>query len=192
MIKNKMKKDTRIISIAAITLFTIIWTLYYLPIGSTTTIILLCLLFVCWFLLVIKILDLLLNHASKKIEQTGKLQIVIVTYVVSTLLLMFLFSQSYLFLQSQKLGYITYWDCTNTYSIENFDTDTQITDDYFYFSAITYLTIWYGEICPMWLSKNISVINGITWFVFNIIIIWVIMQVFTSAREQKIWKKKKS
>lgn len=72
-------------------------------------------------------------------------------------------------------GYLTYGKCSekdvNSALILN---DPNIVESFsgkFYFSAVTFFTIGYGDICPMGLNKGISLLNGFFGSVFATIIL---------------------
>jgi voltage-gated potassium channel Kch len=73
-------------------------------------------------------------------------------------------------------GYLTYNSCSENFDLKNsLSTDNSLTYSYntIYFSSITFFTVGYGDICPMGLSKLISIFNALIGAVFNVIVIGI-------------------
>ncbi len=83
------------------------------------------------------------------------------------------------------LGYIKYGTCTPNFSPSMISSDPLISRDFFYFSAMTYFTVGYGDICPMGFARIISIIIGFISHVVSVLFVAFILNNYIRKRELK-------
>jgi len=84
----------------------------------------------------------------------------------------FLFTILYLLMNYWGLGHLRYGSCIdNSALLSNDPLMVKSIAHHAYFSAITFFTVGYGDICPMGWSKLISVLNSLIGSMFNVLIV---------------------
>ena len=111
----------------------------------------------------------LLHHELKFTE-------ILTGYVTSVIFIIILFSILYFAMTLLGVGYLKYGSC-----VDNVDITRQLIDNdplrvkefihYPYFSAVTFFTVGFGDICPMGTSKLISVLNALIGNLFTVLIL---------------------
>jgi potassium channel LctB len=149
-------------------------------------------------MLVIYVITFLVNRINYNIRkflhhELGIKQISI-AYITSVLFIIILFSILYWLMTSTGAGYLRYGTC-----IDNVEFDrTSIINDtnsvtnifhYSYFSAITFFTVGYGDICPMGMSKIISMLNALVGSMFNVLILAIAIVNYSNTKNEEKRKK---
>ncbi len=100
------------------------------------------------------------------------------SYVVFVICILLLFSSGYSTVERMGAGYLTYGQYSDQFSTDMIMKDTMRSSHYFYFSAITFFTVGYGDICPMGLNKNLSMLNAFAGSFINAILMVVVVSVY--------------
>lgn len=133
-----------------------------------------------FFLLVIYVIIYLAYrirvNITKLLHHELKFGEILTGYVTSVIFIIILFSILYWAMTLLGVGYLKYGSC-----IDNVDITHQIIDNdplrvkefihYPYFSAVTFFTVGFGDICPMGMSKLVSVINALIGNLFTVLIL---------------------
>lgn len=127
-------------------------------------------------------IKLLLNDGEKSITK------LLSAYIISIIGLLLLFSLFYTISTASKTGYLTYSQCH-----DDFDKQMMLNDDniivsnfgYVYFSAITFFSVGYGDICPMGSAKFISIINTWLGHAYTVIVLGLAMAIYTKDKKEK-------
>ena len=107
-------------------------------------------------------------------ENQGNIYQLIFGYAMAVVGVIFLFTTIYASVDELNIGYLTYGKCSNHGITGGFQNDIDSVKTFggtFYFSAVTFFTIGYGDICPMGLDKGIAIFNGFVGSVFTTIIL---------------------
>ena len=112
-------------------------------------------------------------------------------YALFLIAVLILFSTAYDIVQLSGLGHIRYGGCNDEISTLANPADPAISDDYFYFSAITFFTVGYGDICPVGLSKGISIIAAFAGHVVSVILVALIINNYLQKENSRENGKKK-
>jgi hypothetical protein len=110
----------------------------------------------------------LIGNKSKTIEE------IVGDYAIAVIFTVLFFAFIYAIADSSGIGYLKYGTCGESFTFKNIPEDPQIIKSSFsrvYFSAVTFFTVGYGDICPMGYSKIISILNAMTGSIINIIIL---------------------
>jgi len=109
----------------------------------------------------------------------------ILGYLIVILVIIYLFSQIYIISEKMNLGYLTRGECSDGYDKNMIFNDPKVSSNYFYFSAVTFFTVGYGDICPMGLDKDFSVINALIGHIFTTIILVVAISSFLESKKEE-------
>lgn len=118
----------------------------------------------------------LFRHGLKYLfNNQGNIYELIIGYAMAVLGIIFFFTTLYSISEELHTGYLTYGECSDIDVDErvifNDPNTVQSFSGKFYFSAVTFFTIGYGDICPMGLNKGLSLVNGFFGSVFATIIL---------------------
>ncbi len=89
--------------------------------------------------------------------------------------MLLIFSTIYNVVDLTEMGYIKYGTCSDNFSRSMLETDPTISRDFFYFSAMTFFGVGYGDICPMGFAKIISIITSLIGHVISVILVALII-----------------
>lgn len=107
-------------------------------------------------------------------ENQGNIYQLIFGYAMAVIGVIFLFTTIYAGIDELNVGYLTYGVCSDRGITGGFQGDTKSVQSFggtFYFSAVTFFTIGYGDICPMGWDKGIAIFNGFVGSVLTTIIL---------------------
>jgi potassium channel LctB len=106
-------------------------------------------------------------------------------YVLLILVIIFISSILYNFVDLSHLGYIQYGNCNDNFNPSLIDNSPTISTDFFYFSAVTFFTVGYGDICPMGFARVISIIVAFMGHIVSVILVAVILNNYLRKRERR-------
>ena len=126
------------------------------------------------------------------LNNDGNIYQLISGYALAVLGILFLFTALYSATETFDVGYITYGKC----SVGAIDGVNRIDPNIvhtvsgrFYFSAVTFFTIGYGDICPMGWDKGIAILNGFMGTVFATIVLGIAIAKYIDYERVKHKKK---
>lgn len=168
------------------TLFTIISTYFLSFFNAITLIVIIIFIYILYLILqtssfVYESIKLLLDEGEKSITK------LLSAYIISIIGLLLLFAVFYSVALTTKTGYLTYSQC-----YDDFDKTKLINDDnivtsstgYVYFSAITFFSVGYGDICPMGSAKFIAIINTWLGHAYTVIVLGLAMAIYTKDKKE--------
>jgi len=114
-------------------------------------------------------------------------------YILLILVIISVSSILYNFVDLTHLGYIQYGNCNGNFNPSIINNSPQqeatsnstISKDFFYFSAITFFTVGYGDICPMGFAKIISVIIAFMGNIVSVILVAFIINNYLQKRKKE-------
>ena len=133
-----------------------------------------------FFLLIFYVVIFLINriraNITRLLHHELKFGEIITGYITSVIFIVILFSILYWGMTVLGLGYLKYGSCVDTTDmtrqlIDNDPLRVKEFMHYPYFSAITFFTVGFGDICPMGLSKLISTLNALIGNLFTVLIL---------------------
>jgi len=80
-------------------------------------------------------------------------------YFIGIISILLMFTLIYSSVDASEKGYLTYEKCSDHFDHDVMKKDIQKSQNYFYFSTVTFFSVGYGDICPMGLSKIVSIVN---------------------------------
>lgn len=122
----------------------------------------------------------ILNLMSPK-----SIYILIGSYALVVLALLMLFSTAYNFAELTETGYLKYGNCHNNFNPQMINNDPNTSQDFFYFTAVTFFTVGYGDICPMGISKMISIIAAFTAHLVSVLLVALIINNYIHLRRKE-------
>jgi len=60
--------------------------------------------------------------------------------------------------------------------------DPNISHDYFYFSAITFFSVGYGDVCPMGLCKIMAVVTAFAGNIVTVVLMAIVVSLYLNRR----------
>jgi hypothetical protein len=155
------------------------------------TIILGIILTIYFVLVIIHVVRLSLKH----LMNPKNLFYLIGAYILLILVMLFISSMLYNFVDLSHLGYIQYGNCNNQFNpslinyfqepSSNVNSTAVISKDFFYFSAVTFFTVGYGDICPMGFAKFISILVAFMGNIISVILVAFIINNYLKKKESE-------
>ncbi len=96
--------------------------------------------------------------------------------------ILFIFATVFNIVELTGRGYIRYGGCTSDFNNQMIGTDNLISRDFFYFSAVTFFTVGYGDICPMGAARLVSIIAAFTGHIVSVLIVGLIINNYITLR----------
>ena len=105
-------------------------------------------------------------------------------YILLIIAFLVVFATMYNFAELSHLGYIKYGQCTDQFNSDFAISDPDISREFLYFTAITFFTVGYGDICPMGFAKIISMLVAFTGHIVSVIVVALIIQNYFRKQKQ--------
>ena len=131
------------------------------------------------------ILIYIIRHSLKQLMNSKSTGVLIVTYIIFLLSIILVLSTVLNILELAKLGYITHGQCTDSFKPAMVNSDPLRSHSFFYFTAMTFFTVGYGDICPMGLIKILSIIIALVGHVLSVIVVVLIINNYIRIREDR-------
>jgi len=151
------------------------------------------------FLLILYIIIFIVTRIQKNINKLLHHELtfkdILKIYISSAIFIVLLFSLAYWSMTAVGTGYLKYGSCTDNVEV----THDVITQDsmtvrnplhYPYFSAITFFTVGFGDICPMGMSKIVAILNALIGHAFTVIILSIAITNYAANKDNDKKEKK--
>lgn len=106
-----------------------------------------------------------------------------ISYVLFIVSLLFIFSAGYDMIETTGNGYLTYGICSDDFSESMLESDNQKSDNYFYYSAVTFFTVGYGDLCPMGMARSFSLVNAFIGNFVTVVIMVLVISMYMKRNE---------
>jgi hypothetical protein len=115
-------------------------------------------------------------------------------YILLILVILFVSSMLYNFVDLSHLGYIQYGNCNDNFNpslinpiqdLNAVNSNSTISKDFFYFSAVTFFTVGYGDICPMGFARVVSIIVAFMGNIISVILVAFIINNYMKKKESE-------
>ena len=120
----------------------------------------------------------LLRHSFKSLFSASSLWTLFIGYLAVIICILLLFSSAYLYMERMENGYLTYGQCSGKFNPSMISSDYLKSNNYFYFSAITFFTVGYGDICPMGGNKILAIFNAFIGNFINAVVMVVVISLY--------------
>jgi len=110
------------------------------------------------------------------------------SYVMFIVGILLVISTLFGVVEGLRLGYLTHGSTTDAFNPDAIDStdpsvkDPNISHDYLYFSAVTFFTVGYGDVCPMGLCKILAVVTAFTGNVVTVVLMAIAVSVYLNKR----------
>lgn len=102
-----------------------------------------------------------------------------VMFIVGTLLVI---SVMFMVVEDLHLGYLTY-DPTEKLSSDMIDNkNPNLSQDYLYFSAITFFSVGYGDVCPMGFCRTLAMATAFAGNVVTVVLMAIVVSLYLNRR----------
>ncbi len=139
-------------------------------------------LFVYIILLIIK----LVKNSFHKLLNARTIWSLAYSYILFVIGVLLLLSFGFSIIEHQlEMGYLKYGQCQDTFDKTLIKTDPARSDSYLYFSAVTYFTVGYGDICPMGLDKQMALFTMFIGNMVNVIVMVIVINNYINRKQRK-------
>lgn len=122
----------------------------------------------------------ILNLMSSK-----SLPILVGSYALVILALLLIFSTLFNFAELTGVGYLKYGNCQSNFNSDMISSDHNLSQNFFYFTAITFFTVGYGDICPIGVSRVIAILAAFTAHLISVVIVALIINNYIYLRRKE-------
>jgi len=141
---------------------------------------------VYFILLIVRVIFVyLINRQLERLLQARSIFSLLFSYAVFVFGILLVISLFFMQVTQFNLGYLTYGQCSDNFSSSLIKSDKQISRDYFYFSAVTFFTIGYGDICPMGLTKLVSILTAFIGNIVTVVLMGIVITLYLNRQNQK-------
>jgi potassium channel LctB len=106
----------------------------------------------------------------------------LLSYVMFIVGILLVISVIFMVVEDLHLGYLTY-DPTEKLSRDMIDNkDPNLSQDYLYFSAITFFSVGYGDVCPMGFCKTLAMATAFAGNVVTVVLMAIVVSLYLNRR----------
>jgi len=129
------------------------------------------------------------TNITKLLHHELKFNQILIAYLTSVVFIILLFSMLYLGVTVAGTGYLKYGSCVGEEKV----TRATIANDplrvdevlnYPYFSAMTFFTVGYGDICPMGMSKLVAMLDALIGNAFTVLILAIAITNYSTNKNE--------
>jgi potassium channel LctB len=107
----------------------------------------------------------------------------LLSYVMFIVGILLVISVLFLVADDLHLGYLTHGPTIDKFSSDVIHSgDPNISHDYFYFSAITFFSVGYGDICPMGFCKTIAIVTAFAGNIVTVVLMAIVVSLYLNRR----------
>jgi potassium channel LctB len=132
----------------------------------------------------IVILIYLIRKWFKKLLNPENIFMLIVSYILFILGILLFLSTIFDLAEIAGFGYLKYGVCSDNFNSSMIKTDAQASKGFFYFTAITFFSVGYGDICPMGIDRTLAVITAFIGHLISVIIVVLIINNYIRKKEE--------
>ncbi len=125
----------------------------------------------------------ILRHSIRQLMKSKNLFALIRTYMIFLLGIILIFTTIFNLTEISRTGYLTYGKCSDNFRPDMLKSDADRSRGFFYFTAVTFFTIGYGDICPMGMAKFVALATAFVGHLVSVILVALILYNFLDARK---------
>jgi len=104
-------------------------------------------------------------------------------YVMFIVGILLVISVLFMVVEELHLGYLTHGPTTDEFNSNVIDSeDSNISHDYLYFSAVTFFSVGYGDICPMGFCKTLAIITAFAGNIVTVVLMAIVVSLYLNRR----------
>ncbi len=104
-------------------------------------------------------------------------------YAFFVVIIILIFSTIFSVVELSGLGYLKYGGCSDVFEPEMISQDSLASHNFIYFSAITFFTVGYGDICPMGTMKLVAILTAFVGHLVTVIVVALIVNNYIRTKE---------
>ena len=125
----------------------------------------------------------LIRKAFARLLSSKDIASLLLSYVMFIVVILLVISTLFGVVEGLKLGYLTHGPTSDAFNSDVIDSeDPDISHDYLYFSAITFFTVGYGDVCPMGLCKPLAMMTAFAGNVVNVVLMGIVVSLYLNRR----------
>lgn len=136
----------------------------------------------------IAILIYLIRRWFRRLLNPENVFVLIFSYVLFILGILLFLSAIFNFAEILGMGYLKYGVCSDNFNSSMIKTDLQASKSFFYFTATTFFSVGYGDICPMGIDKTLSILTAFIGHLISVIIVVLILNNYIRKKEEIVSK----
>jgi hypothetical protein len=106
----------------------------------------------------------------------------LLSYVMFVVGILLVISVIFMVVEDLHLGYLTY-DPTQRLSSDMIDNkDPNLSQDYLYFSAITFFSVGYGDVCPMGFCRFLAMATAFAGNIVTVVLMAIVVSLYLNRR----------
>jgi len=125
----------------------------------------------------------LIRKALARLLNARDIVSLLFSYAMFIVLILLVISILFLVVEELDLGYLTHGPTTDEFNSDVIDSeDPNISHDYLYFTAVTFFSVGYGDICPMGLCKIVAVVTAFVGNVVSVVLMAIVVSLYLNRR----------
>jgi hypothetical protein len=125
----------------------------------------------------------LIRKAFARLLSARDIVSLLFSYVMFIVVILLVISTLFGVVEGLRLGYLTHGPTTDEFNSDVLDSeDSNVSHDYLYFSAVTFFSVGYGDICPMGICKPLAMMTAFAGNVVNVVLMGIVVSVYLNRR----------
>lgn len=108
------------------------------------------------------------------------------SYVLFIVGILLVISVSFMVVENVHLGYLTYDPTVKLTGDMIDDKDPSLSQDYLYFTAVTFFSVGYGDVCPMGLCKTVAMLTAFAGNIVTVVLMAIVVSVYLNRRTKPL------
>ena len=125
----------------------------------------------------------LIRKAFARLLSSKDIASLLFSYVMFIAVVLLVISTLFGVVEALRLGYLTHGPTSDEFNSDVIDSeDPSISHDYLYFTAVTFFTVGYGDVCPMGLCKPLAMMTAFAGNAVNVVLMGIVVSVYLNRR----------
>lgn len=128
----------------------------------------------------------LIRKAVARLLNARDIVSLLFSYVMFIVLILLVMSTLFIAVEELHLGYLTHGPTTDKFNSDVIDSkDPNLSHDYLYFTAVTFFSVGYGDICPMGLCKILAVVTAFAGNIVSVVLMAIVVSLYLNRRTRE-------